>query len=198
MAGKQVGPYERDPHDWYVEEPWVSARLFQVEPIIGDVLDPWCGGGNVVMSARAAGLRARGSDLIDRGFSGGYSEAFSPPDIADFTTDCKGADNIIGNPPFFDFEGFCRRAVDLSRRKCCVIFPVGRLNAAGWLRTLPCKRIWLLTPRPSMPPGEQIKRQGRKGSGTEDYCWLVFDRSGRQSRPVTWWLHKDERMNKRV
>lgn len=37
--------WSRDPHDWYCEPSWVSARLFAMEAFEGRVWDPACGAG---------------------------------------------------------------------------------------------------------------------------------------------------------
>jgi hypothetical protein len=37
---------------------------------IGEVIDPACGGGNIVKAARASHLPAEGWDVVDRGFHG--------------------------------------------------------------------------------------------------------------------------------
>jgi hypothetical protein len=50
--------------------------------------------------------------------------------------------------------------------------------------------VWLLTPRPSMPPGEVIARGEKPGGGKTDFCWLVFDRT-HSGPPELRWLHRD-------
>ena len=65
-----------------------------------------------------------------------------------------------------------------------------RLNAAHWLQALPLRRIWLLTPRPSMPPGSVILRGEKPGGGKMDFCWIVFEQ-GYEGRPEIGWLHRD-------
>ena len=66
-----------------------------------------------------------------------------------------------------------------------------RLPAAGrWLSRLPLARIWLLTPRPSMPTGDYIKAGGKVGGGKQDFCWLVFDHD-HEGSTVVLWLQRD-------
>ena len=60
--------WERDEHDWYVEPEWCSQRLFEKEIFLGEVFDPACGLGRIVIEARNAGLSAGGMDLVDRGY----------------------------------------------------------------------------------------------------------------------------------
>jgi hypothetical protein len=71
-----------------------------------------------------------------------------------------------------------------------MIFPTARLNAARWLHGTPLQRVWLLTPRPSMPPGETILRGERPGGGKTDFCWLVWDRGYVGAASIDW-LHRD-------
>src|SRR6516165_9611159 len=43
--------FKREKNDHYVEEPWCSSRLFDVEPFDGHIMDPACGWGNIVTNA---------------------------------------------------------------------------------------------------------------------------------------------------
>jgi len=69
--------------------------------------------------------------------------------------------------------------------------PTARLNAARWLENTPLQRIWLLTPRPSMPPGQHILDGGKVGGGKSDYCWLVWEH-GYSGLPEIRWLHREK------
>jgi hypothetical protein len=166
----------------YVEPHWVSERLFQEEKFIGGVYDPACGFGRIVQSARDADLNAYGSDIVDRGFEGG---------VLDFFEESRNHSNIVSNPPFDVFEDFTRHALALADRKVALIMPTARLNAARWLYDTPLQSVWLLTPRPSMPPGHVIKAGGKVGGGKSDYAWLVFEH-GYSSHPELKWLHRDK------
>jgi hypothetical protein len=66
------------------------------------------------------------------------------------------------------------------------------LPAAHWLESLPLETIWLLTPRPSMPPGHWITAGNNPSGGSQDFCWLVFDKQMQLgSAPRLRWLHRD-------
>ncbi len=187
--------WERDPHDFYVEEEWCSQRLFEVEPFQGVIWDPACGMGRIVERAELAGLTAFGTDLVDRGGDARcHALQHDGTRTYDFLAprpdhDCIRADNIVTNPPFDLAKEFALRALELARHKVAIIFPTARLNAARWLEQTPLERIWLLTPRPSMPPGEVILRGEKPGGGKMDYCWLVFDHAHIGS-PGLHWLHR--------
>jgi hypothetical protein len=97
----------------------------------------------------------------------------------------------VCNPPFNVAREFAEHALGLARGKVAMIFPTARLNAARWLYETPLQRVWLLTPRPSMPPGETILRGEKPGGGKVDFCWLVWNR-GHIGVPSIDWLHRDD------
>jgi hypothetical protein len=179
--------WSREANEHYVEPEWVSARLFAVEKFEGGVFDPACGFGRIVASARAAGLTAIGADIVDRGWSDGL--------VGDFLDMEPGGlpqmpPNIVTNPPFNIAPQFVQHALELAVHKVAVVFPIARLNAAHWIRCLPLYRIWLLTPRPSMPPGHTITAGKKPGGGKVDFCWLVFLR-GYEGAPQVGWIRRD-------
>ena len=166
----------------YVEPFWVSTRLFDEEKFAGAIYDPAAGFGRIVESAIAAGYDAYGSDIVHRGYE---------HPIVDFLTLDDMHANIVSNPPFDIFEDFAQHALMRAHKKVALIMPTARLNAAGrWLQSTPLQRVWLLTPRPSMPPGHVITSGGKVGGGKSDYCWLVFDHWYR-GKPELRWMHRD-------
>jgi hypothetical protein len=173
--------WERAENDWYVESPWCAERLFEAETFTGTVWDPACGGGNIPEAARRAGYRVHATDIVDRGYGGGYCLDF-------FKSDARH-DAIVTNPPFNIASKFVLRALELAS-KVAIIFPTARLNAAHWIRGTPLRRVWLLSPRPSMPPGRVIAAGGKPGGGKMDFCWLVWER-GYTGSPELGWLHRD-------
>lgn len=174
--------WDRQAEEWYQEPLWCSERLFACERFNGAIYDPACGAGRIMESARRAGYRAHGSDIVRR-----------CPETAeaDFLKAVGTADNIVTNPPFKIAREFALHAMSLTTGKVAMIFPVRRLNALhSWVDTMPLRRVWLLTPRPSMPPGDFIKAGGKPGQGTIDFCWMVWKR-GFVGRPEIRWLHRD-------
>lgn len=187
--------WEREENEHYVEPPWCSERLFEEEKFDGGVLDPCCGFGTIVASARRAGLHAVGTDLVKRapapGFmhgldflSGDYPREILYPGAGE----CQ---NVVCNPPFKLVREFAECALALAPRRVAMIFPTARLNAAHWIKGTPLRRVWLMTPRPSMPPGHVIARGEKPGGGKMDFCWLVWDRSYHQGAPELRWLRRD-------
>lgn len=180
---KNAHLWKREASEHYVEPEWCSRRLFEVERFVGTIHEPCCGFGRIVTEAHRAGLSAFGTDIVDRGFSHLVGEA-------DFMMQKTRVSNIVCNPPFNIFPEFATRALELATDKVAMIWLVPRLNAARWLKTTPLARIWLLTPRPSMPPGHVITAGEKPGGGTQDFCWLVWDKV-HQGPPTLNWLHRD-------
>lgn len=178
--------WEREANEHYVEPEWCSRRLFEEEKFPGFVRDPCCGFGRIVESARGAGYTTFASDLVDRGYAG-------LDQVVDFlgTDDCA-APSIVANPPFNIADKFALHALALpNTHKVALIFPTARLNAAHWLNGTPLKRVWLMSPRPSMPPGHVIARGEKPGGGKMDYCWLVWER-GHEGAAELRWLYRDK------
>jgi ParB-like nuclease domain len=98
--------------------------------------------------------------------------------------------DVVTNPPFRLARVFVEQALTLGARKTAVIFPTARLNAARWLEPLPLVKIYLLTPRPSMPAGEVIARGERPRGGRMDFAWLVFNH-GHSAPPELRWRHRE-------
>jgi hypothetical protein len=165
----------------YVEPFWVSERLFAAERFEGRIYDPACGFGRIVISAQKAGYQAYGSDIADHGWDSSLQNFFSFSSLHN---------NIVSNPPFKEIERFARHALARATCKVAMICPTARLNAARWLESTPLRRIWLLTPRPSMPPGAYINAGGKVGGGKSDYVWLVWQH-GYRGEPAMGWLRRD-------
>lgn len=176
--------WQREEHEHYVEPEWCSKRLFDVEKFEGAIFDPACGFGRIKKAALAAGYDdVRASDIVDRG--GGTTK--EPIDFFRFTT---SAPNIVSNPPFDIFQKFALHALSLASGKVALIWLVRTLPAARWLQETPLAKIYLLTPRPSMPPGHVIAAGEKPGGGKQDFCWLVWDRA-HSGPPTIDWLRRD-------
>lgn len=178
--------WEREANEHYVEPHWCSERLFAEEKFEGTVWDPCCGFGRIPEAAKRAGLDAIATDLVDRGYAGLHQQM-------DFlATSHSRAPNIVCNPPFNIAQQFAEWALCFPQEwsKIAMVFPTARLNAARWLEQTPLSRIWLMTPRPSMPPGHTIARGEKPQGGKMDFCWLVWTR-GRVGPATVSWLRRD-------
>lgn len=185
----------RDEHDWYVEPEWCSERLFAEEPFSGDIFDPSCGTGRIVEAAIAAGYHASGADIVVR------TAVDFEITLRNFLSDDEIiiAHNIVSNPPFkhcgdrADYT-YVKRALKASLRKVALLMPIAWLNGderSRWLETTPLRRVWVLTPRPSMPPGAVLKAGKKPGQGTADFAWYVWQH-GYKGAPEIRWLRRDD------
>lgn len=177
--------FERANNDHYCEPHWCSERLFEEEKFDTSIWDPCCGFGRIPESANRAGLIGLGTDVVNRGWHGQKT-------TLDFLK-CTAplSENIVCNPPFNIAGRFMRQAIDMEGvQKIAMIFPTARLNAARWLEETPLARVWLMTPRPSMPPGHTIAAGEKPSGGKVDFCWVVWTK-GRVGPPDMRWLRRD-------
>lgn len=176
--------FARVQYDWYVEEAWVAKRLFDTVEFEGSIVDPCCGMGTIVKAARAAGYRAWGYDLVDRGFLLEQQINFMKLEAR--------FDNVVMNPPFSLGKEFAEKAIRQTRGYVAMIWPTRRLNAASWIvqQGRPYT-IMFLTPRPSMLPGEMVQRGRKAKGGREDFVWIVWTLA-RKHTGAAKWLSRDE------
>jgi hypothetical protein len=184
---------ERERNDWYVEPEWCSARLFEEEKFEGTIYDPACGSGNIVKSARAAGYYVTGSDIVKRS-----DECLLSIDFLN-NNDWDRHHNIVSNPPFKLCDDrknkrfpFVEQALKRATRKVALLLPSNWLQGdhrSRWLATTPLRRVYFISPRPSMPPGQVIAAGEKPGNGTTDYAWLVW-LHGYDGAPEVRWLRK--------
>jgi hypothetical protein len=167
--------FARARNDLYVEPRWCSERLFDVENFPEPVWDPCAGTDTIVESACAAGLRCFASD-ISTGRDFLSEPALTSPPFS-----------VVTNPPYGLVREIVERALDLGATKIAILFPIAQVNAAWrWLEGKPVACLYLLTPRPSIPPLNAKKA----GGGRVDFCWLVLDRH-HKGPPTLGWLHGD-------
>ena len=185
-------PSRRSPdpaQETFVEPEWVSRRLFEDYPFDGWIVDPCAGSGSIPRSAKAAGFKAFGSDLIplSEDVVGGIDflhAAYRLPTRAPWS--------IVCNPPFSRLREFAEKAVALTLRSA-LLAPAHRLAAAHWLEALPLSDLAYVTPRPSMLPYAEllarIEAGEPLGAGRQDFAWLIFDRLHAIRR--VGWLHRE-------
>ena len=186
---KKSALWARHPDDWYVEPTWVSASIFAVEKFEGRVWDPACGLGRIVVAAQNAGLNAIGTDLVARAgdaYEGGID--FLKVSAKD------GEPNIVSNIPFGIAQAFVEKCLQLADRKVALLLPAGWLlgeKRSAWLETTPLRRVWFITPRPSMPPGPVVEAGIKPGNGSDDFAWFVWLK-GYDGAPEIRWIRRDE------
>lgn len=191
---KKAHIHARDPHDWYVESEACTRALLRVERFFGTIWDPACGQGNIMRACRSTGLKAVGSDVVRRAPVEGDPWWFG---VCDFLQDTRApsCESIITNPPFFKAKGteaFIRKAVTIAQHKVAIFtdvkFLAGGARASGLYAEHPPSRVWILSPRPSCPPGEWLKAGNKAGGGTADWCWTVWDLTAPPAPTQIHWL----------
>ncbi len=179
----------RHPQDWYVEESWVDHRFFEEETFEGSIYDPACGLGRIIEAARAAGYNdVWGEDLVSRSM---FCDR-----AVDFLSEEAGRpapDNICCNPPFRKSREFVIRAREIAKRKVAMILPLSWISGdrrSRWLqRTFP-RRVLIITPRPSMPPGPVILAGLKARGGRTDFAWYIWERNY-IGEPSFGWLRRN-------
>jgi hypothetical protein len=177
--------WAKEESGFYVEPQWCSERLFEVEKFSRFIWDPACGLGRIITAARAAGYITLATDIVDRG-------CFPFDGCVNFfhRNRTPKARDIVCNPPFDLCDAFVKHALRLTTGKVAMIWLLRRLNAARWLVNTPLARVYLLTPRPSMPPGHVILAGEKPGGGTQDFAWLIFEH-GHVGSPELHWLQRE-------
>ena len=187
--------WKREANDWYQEPSWCSERLFQEEPFRGEIFDPAAGAGTIVRSAIAAGFLASGSDLVIR------SATLVEQEPRDWLAPSNRSwQNIVSNPPFklCDHKKtgtfpFVERCLERADRKVALLLPSKWIQGddrSRWLERTPLRRVWFLTPRPSMPPGHVLAAGQKPGNGTADFAWYVWQRDYDGPAEIRW-LRRD-------
>jgi hypothetical protein len=180
---KNTHIFEKEVNLHYVEPEWCSIRLFEAERFSGTIWDPFAGWGRVVKAARAAGYATRATDIVNRSFPLDTTVDFLTVQHLDLDV------SIVGNPPFDDVV--IKHAIRLNPVKMALIWPFARIVAAWpWLATAPLTHVYMLTPRPAMPPASYIA-EGKKPEGARvEHCWMIFER-GYCGLPTFGWLRRD-------
>ena len=198
----QSHKWDRHPHDYYTENRWCSVRLFE-EHLFGNgiVYDPACGSGRILDAATAIGYHAIGTDLVSRSRHCLLETDFLDPEFpANFFADDV---NIVSNPPFQLCQhkskpapyAFIRRALDLigPDHACALLLPATWMNAdktSRFLEETGLTHVYVLTPRPAMPPGTMIEAGFQPGGGKIDFSWYIWDRAYTGPRQLLF-LHRD-------
>lgn len=178
--------FEKHRDEFYIEPTWTSERLLQVEKFEGSIYDPACGAGRIVMAAKDAGYVAYGTDIVRR--------SAVATGVWDFLDNNLLQDNIICNPPFGEAHKFLDHALTVTRRKIAFLLPTVWMNGAKTgkrLETTPLARVYLLSPRPSMPPGDLVLAGFEPSNGRVDFAWYLWE-IGYTGEPHIRWLRRND------
>jgi hypothetical protein len=177
--------HPRHVEDFYIEPGWAVDLLLGTEAFTGGLWDPACGSGTIVTTAIARGLTAVGTDIADRGFGSQHDflSEFAPLPFG-------GVANIVCNPPYRVAGDFIERALTVASRKVAMLvqakFPYSQRRHALFT-TAPPARLYFLSTRPSMPPGEKLLAGTLEAKGGKlDYLWMVWDREHQGPTECRW------------
>ena len=186
---------DRHPHDWYVEQAWVTEALLDAPEFCDDdlgawhgydcYLDPACGMGTIPKVLEARHYDVEGCDVVDRGYPGTLVLDFLNPNI-EWSDQCfwAGRLSIISNPPYSCqlniLEDYIKVALGLATNRVAFLVPLGRLAGVERFSLYHGHKplaVCILMERPSMPRGDLVEALGAKAwrRGRMDFCWIVWD-----------------------
>jgi hypothetical protein len=199
-AARHKGAYAPNPYDWYVEPPEAVYPLLNFcGPLRGKtILDPCAGLGTIPACLRAwskfnplyqdCELNVTASDVALRdvpGVTGGIDFFACPAPgeaqlgVAPYRDD--QFDWIISNPPYYGGKGpveFFHRARRVARCGVAMLVNLPFLcsqSRNALFRLWPPSDVVILSKRPSMPPGEELRAGvAVQKSGKEDYCGVFW------------------------
>lgn len=181
--------------DWYVEPRFATELLIAAEGFRGRTWDPACGIGHCSDALRAdvapiGGREVISTDKVDRGYKHLTAVVdFLQPNLI---ASAQRIQNIVCNPPFKRAEilDWIRAAREIAEQKVALFLPIDFLASESrylFFKSWPFNRVWVMSSRPSCPPGEpfaagKVKAKG----GTADYAWFVWERGQKPKREVRW------------
>lgn len=201
-TAKKSHVWERDKYDHYVEPVDLGASIFAALdlPVGSRVVDPCCGWGRMVRSARAADLQAFGSDIVARwpdgpdgplpnGVSFAVADWFSPEWGRSVPEHFARPAAIVSNPPFDRLEEWLPLALDRASWIVAAIVPHNFIWGYGRSSELEKTQFWKfmpIVPRASMPPGSAIIAGQKATGGTKDYALAVWLKNYRGAPQIEW------------
>jgi len=195
---------ERHPWDWYVEQAWVTHRLIDTLQLEHDVnyIDPCCGLCTIPQALADRGFTAFGTDKFRRIDSPLFLNEHDFLGDQQLMVELWHPLSIVMNPPFSFQDGkmvrglaerFVRKAMSIATHKVCALLPIKWIASEGradfFMRFPP--KIYVLSERPSMPPGDKIDELGKDAwkRGKVDYAWYVWDlQAPRLPYAPTFWI----------
>jgi hypothetical protein len=190
---------DRHPWDWYCDEGWETTEFLTKTPIGNEmfitehdvaIYDPCCGRGAILDAFAQYEFSVFGSDVAKRGCPQLYWTGKHNFLTNNIGFRCAAENTIVFNPPYSRQNGiqvigltekFCRRALELATHKVCALVPTKWLSSQGRYSLFcqhPPRAIYILSERPSMPPGTMIAAMGDDAfrGGKIDYMWVIWDK----------------------
>lgn len=181
--------FERQKDDWYPEPAWCVELLAAAEPFADTIWDPCCGKGTIPGVFQARGKTVIGHDKVWRGWGPKPARGVGIDFLAG--KPLKASGDIVMNPPYKVLQEFIEQAMRTGAGKIAVLTRTSFLASRRryqWFVDLPVKRVWILSDRPSMPPGDvAVEAKG----GMSDYCWIIIQ-PGWDKEPRLNWLARGD------
>lgn len=203
MKTPRTSSYGRNALDFYIEPQWCTEALLALPTfsLIDGVIDPCCGSGNVLTAAKLTGRFIGGGDIDATRAGVLQTDDFRDYVNADLARYRKsfGSIAVVSNPPYGGgdmAEALIRHFVPMRAVEVVAVFVQSRFLHSGKRYKLHAvdhrpSIVAHLSDRPSCPPGDallagEIEAKG----GSQDYCWLIYDKRGWDVSTRTVWLRK--------
>lgn len=175
--------------DFYATPPEAVASLLAVESKWmprGDIWEPACGDGAIVLPLRKAGFTVSATDLVDRGCPNSF--------VLDFLGDYplrSGFGSVITNPPF----KLAREFVEVGLQHADYVAMLLRLAfleggaRKPWFQSSPLARVHVSSRR--LPMMHRDGWTGPKAGSAVCHAWFVWDKRHEGRPNIQWFDWKD-------
>ncbi len=172
--------YKSGDLDFFIEPRWAVDLMLDQEGFYSLAWDPACGSGTIINALEARDIACTGTDIADRGrfHAVDFFEAPKPTWLK----------SIISNPPYGVAERFASRALSLAPKVALLVTSKFLYSQRRYqlFADHPPSKIYFLSSRPSMPPGDAYLRGEIKATGGKaDYCWIIWE-AGRPPEAPGW------------
>lgn len=158
---------DRETTDFYATSEEAVEYLLQYERFHNRIIEPACGIGSISETLIKFGYQVSSFDLVDRGYGLGGLDFLT----SDFYDIVKGQADIITNCPYNLTIQFVARALEITRRKVAILFPVEYIGKFNWCRSL--KYIYVFARRIDIAKSGDFDLY--RNGNMKNYAWFVFD-----------------------
>ena len=133
-----------------------------------------------------------GTEFKDRGYTTDKASIKYDLDFLDDDYPVDSADIIVMNPPYATLEPFIIRALEIAKDKLVVLCRMQVLEGASRYENIfienPPTYVYQYVERIQCWPNG-VKPSG---SGSQAYCWLVWDKSKAGNEPILRWIKRSK------
>ena len=181
LGASSHSDHEREAHDYYATEPDTIDALFEVENFEGEVWECACGEGHLSKRIEELGKKVMSTDLVDRGYGIGGVDFL--------TTDIKGINNIVSNPPYKFSQQFVETAIEKVNENGKVAMFLKLIFLEGQKRQkmfkkFPPKYVYVFSKRKKCALNGEFEKTG---SSAAAYAWFVWYK-GFEGDPIIKWI----------